>query len=208
VTGLPSGGVPERLPGKVAPLFPLPNVWLFPAVILPLHVFEERYRRMIEDSLDGPGRLVLGTIQDGHEGDAAGAPPIHPLAGLGEIGRHERLPDGRFQILLVGLYRVFVRELPSEHPYRLVEYHRAEETPIAKAHEPELRRRLTAALEERLEQAPKIPPELSTAHLADMLALRLALEHAEMNALFSELDAGRRARAVLDEHERRPRSVG
>ena len=61
---------------RVVPLFPLPNLWLFPSVVLPLHVFEERYRQMIEDSLDGVGRLVLGTIQAGHELDSAGSPPV------------------------------------------------------------------------------------------------------------------------------------
>jgi hypothetical protein len=46
----------------VAPVFPLPGVFLFPGQIMPLHVFEPRYRQMIEDSLDGPGRLVIGTV--------------------------------------------------------------------------------------------------------------------------------------------------
>ncbi|NOT29154.1 MAG: LON peptidase substrate-binding domain-containing protein [Planctomycetes bacterium] len=191
-----------------APLFPLPNVWLFPAVILPLQVFEERYRQMIEDSLDGPGRIVLGTIQAGHEDESAGAPPIYPLAGLGEIGRHERSADGRFNILLVGLQRVFVREVPSERLYRKVEYAPAPEVPIAAEHEPELRARLLAALTTRTEDLPAIPPEFSSSHLADMLVLRLPLEHGELNGLYAELDAEKRARAALAEHERRPPSGG
>ena len=49
----------ERVPARIVPLFPLPNVWLFPAIVLPLHVFEQRYRQMVEDCLDGPGRIVL-----------------------------------------------------------------------------------------------------------------------------------------------------
>jgi Lon protease-like protein len=129
----------ERVPGRVVPMFPLPNVWLFPAVILPLHVFEQRYRQMVEDCLDGPGRIVLGTIRAGHEPDASGAPdapgtpPIYPVAGLGEIGRHERLPDGRFNLLLVGLQRVVVREAPSDRLYRKVEIQPAPEQPIPAA---------------------------------------------------------------------------
>ncbi len=194
--------VPARLPGKSAPLFPLPDVWLFPAVILPLHVFEPRYRQMIEDSLDGPGRIVLGTIQAGHEGEAAGAPPIYPVAGLGEIGRHVRKPDGRFEILLVGLQRVFVREIPSERLYRQVEYHPAPEVPIASAREPELRARLLSALSARAADLPAIPPEFSTSHLADMLALRLPLAHDERNGLYAELDTEKRALSALAEHAR------
>jgi Lon protease-like protein len=201
-------GVPERVPVKNVPLFPLPNVWLFPAVILPLHVFEQRYRQMIEDCLDGPGRIVLGTIRAGHEDEAAGAPPIYPLAGLGEIGRHERTPDGRFNILLVGLQRVFVREVPSPRLYRMVEYTPAPEVPIAAEREPELRARLLGALARRTDELPKIPPEFSTAHLADMLVLRLPLEHGELNGLYAELDTERRALAALSEHERRPQTSG
>lgn len=196
--------VPERVLGKVVPLFPLPDLWLFPAVILPLHVFEERYRQMIEDSLDGPGRLVLGTIQAGHEDEAAGAPPIYPLAGLGEIGRHERREDGCFDILLVGLQRVHVREVPSERLYRKVEVLPAHEVPIAPEHEPELRRELLAALTARTQDLPEIPERFTTGHLADLLTLRMPLPHETLNALYGELDAEKRARAVLQEHALRP----
>jgi hypothetical protein len=195
---------PERLPGRVAPLFPLPDVWLFPAVILPLQIFEERYRQMIEDCLDGPGRIVLGTIQAGHEHESAGAPPVYPLAGLGEIGRHERLPDGRFHILLVGLQRVIVREVPSDRLYRKVEVVPATEVPIASPREKRLREQLLAALAQRTKDLPAIPAEFSTTHLADMLILRMALPHETLNELYSQLDAEKRARAALAEHRHRP----
>ena len=196
--------VPELVRGRIVPLFPLPNVWLFPAVVLPLHVFEERYRQMIEDCLDGPGRIVLGTIQAGHEGDAPDSPPIYSVAGLGEIARHERLTDGRFNILLVGLTRVFVREVPSERLYRLVEAVPASEVPIAKEREPGLRAELLAALAARTKDLPAIPDELATAHVADMLVLRVALAHERMNELYSELDVEKRAHAALAEHARVP----
>ncbi|HEX6883174.1 MAG TPA: LON peptidase substrate-binding domain-containing protein [Planctomycetota bacterium] len=201
-----SSRAPERLSAPVVPLFPLPNVWLFPAVILPLHVFEERYRQMVEDSLDGPGRLVLGTIRAGHEAEAAGAPPIYPLAGLGEIGRHERLEDGRYNILLVGLQRVFVKEVPSERLYRKVEAYPAHELPITPRAEPELRKQLLVALAARTEELPDIPDEFSTGHLVDMLVLRMPLEPDSLNALYSELDTEKRALAALGEHARRPLS--
>jgi len=192
--------VPELVRGRIVPLFPLPNVWLFPNVVLPLHIFEERYRQMIEDSLDGPGHLVLGTIQSGREREAPGAPPIHPVAGLGVIERHERLADGRFNILLVGLTRVFVREVPSERLYRLVEAVPVLEVPIAKEREPDLRAELLAALAARTKDLPAIPDELATAHVADMLVLRLSLAHERLNQLYAELDVEKRARAALVEH--------
>jgi len=185
----------------VVPLFPLANVWLFPAVMLPLHVFEERYRQMIEDCLDGPGRIVLGTIQAGHEGESAGAPPVYPVAGLGEIGRHERLADGRFHVLLVGLKRVRIREVASDRLYRKVEVHPAPDVPIDGRLEPELRARLLAALSARTENLPEIPDSFSTGHLADLLAMRLALAHERLNSVYCELDAEKRALTVLAAHQ-------
>jgi Lon protease-like protein len=189
---------------RVVPLFPLVDVWLFPAVILPLHVFEPRYRALIADCLDGPGRIVLGTIRAGHEGDAAGAPPIYPLAGLGEIGRHERRADGRFDVLLVGLARVLASEVASDRPYRRVRIRAMREKPIDPGREPELRARVLAALRERTEDLPAVPDTFSTGHLVDLLVLRLAPPHAAMNRLFALLDVEERARSALSLHEGRP----
>jgi Lon protease-like protein len=180
-------------------------VWLFPSVLLPRHIFEERYRQMIEDSLDGPGRLVLGTIQAGHEQGAAGNPPVYPIAGLGEIGRHERLEDGRYNILLVGLQRVFVREVASDRLYRKVEAHPAPEVPIPSARNAGLRAKVLAALRARAKDLPKIPAEFSTSHLVDMLVLRLPLAHELLNRLYGELDTEKRAHLALEQHELLPR---
>jgi hypothetical protein len=190
------------------PLFPLERVWLFPSVVLPLHIFEPRYRQMIEDSLDGPGRLVLGTIRSEHEGELAACPPIYPVAGLGEIGRHERLPDGRFNILLVGLQRVFVQEAPSDRLYRRVAIHPAPEVPVAAEKEPLLRSELLAALGARTADLPEIPPSFALSHLVDMLVLRMPLPPEVVSRFYQELDVERRARAALAEHEHRPELGG
>ena len=107
-------------PRCTAPLFPLPNFFLFPRSITPLHIFEPRYRQMIEDLLDGNGRLVMGTVKEEHLEELACSPPVHPVACLGEIVRHERLPDGRFLIWLLGVARVRVREVHSIRLYRCV----------------------------------------------------------------------------------------
>ena len=71
----------------VSPMFPLGTV-LFPSMVLPLHVFEPRYRAMVEDLLDSPGRLVIATVPEEHVAELPGSPPVYPVAGLGEIGRH------------------------------------------------------------------------------------------------------------------------
>jgi len=189
----------------VVPLFPLPNVWLFPFVLLPLHVFEERYKRMIEESLDGPGRLVIGTVQIGHEHELAGSPPIYPIAGLGEIGRHERLPDGRFNILLMGLQRVRVCEAPSDRPYRRVEIETAEEIHTAPERDEELREKLVRSIQERTQNSPTFPPGVPISRLADLLILGMPLPHEILNRLYCELDTSSRADLALAEHAVRPR---
>jgi hypothetical protein len=101
------------------PIFPLPDVVLFPHTLLPLHIFEPRYRQMVRDCLDGDRRLAMVLLRPGWENDYYGRPPIYPIAGAGEIIQHEELPDGRFNILLRGTMRIGITaELPSDKPYR------------------------------------------------------------------------------------------
>jgi Lon protease-like protein len=103
------------------PIFPLPEVVFFPETVLPLHVFEPRYRRMIADCLAGDPRLAVVMLQPGWERDYQGRPPVHAVAGVGEIMQAERLADGRYNILLDGRLRVRIEEeLSADRPYRVV----------------------------------------------------------------------------------------
>jgi len=100
------------------PIFPLPDVVLFPHTLLPLHIFESRYRQMVRDCLAGDRRLAMALLRPGWENDYYGRPPIYSIAGAGEIIQHEELPDGRFNILLRGTMRISITaELPDK-PYR------------------------------------------------------------------------------------------
>jgi len=102
------------------PLFPLPDLVFFPGTLLPLHVFEPRYRRMVADCLAGDRRLAVVMLRPGWEADYYGRPPVHEVAGAGEIVEHEPLPDGRSNILLRGVARVRIAgELPATRPYRI-----------------------------------------------------------------------------------------
>ena len=102
------------------PIFPLPNVVFFPHTLLPLHIFEPRYRQMLADCLAGERRLAVVLLQPGWEADYEGRPPVHTIAGAGEILRSKRRPDGRSDILLRGLGRIMIQgELPSPKPYRV-----------------------------------------------------------------------------------------
>jgi Lon protease-like protein len=186
----------------VVPMFPLRGVFLFPGQILPLHIFEPRYRRMIEDLLDGPGRLVMGTIRESQEGDDSGAPAVLPVAGLGEIARHERLPDGRFTVLLVGLTRVLVEEeVESGRPYRLVSCRPLRESPPDSDADGALQHRLLEAIRARTGFSIDESDEVSTAQLADILAQTLSVPQSLMEEIFAECEIELRAEKVLAAYE-------
>jgi Lon protease-like protein len=126
--GFPGFGAGEL----VVPLFPLPNVVLFPKSVLPLHIFEERYKAMTRDALGGPRRVAMALLRPGWEKSYYGRPAIEPVVCVGKILSHEELPDGRFNFLLQGTMRArVVRERPAaadpdgpeslatDRPYRL-----------------------------------------------------------------------------------------
>lgn len=104
------------------PIFPLPDLVLFPHTLLPLHVFEPRYRAMTTDCLARDRRLVIVGLKAGYEPDYYGRPPVHAVAGVGRIIQCERLASGRFNMILRGEGRVrLARELPTDTLYRVVE---------------------------------------------------------------------------------------
>jgi hypothetical protein len=102
------------------PIFPLPNVVFFPHTLLPLHIFEPRYRQMLADCLFGGRRLAVVLLRPGWEAEYYGRPAVYSVAGAGEIVASEGLPDGHSNILLKGLGRIIIEgEVPSPKPYRI-----------------------------------------------------------------------------------------
>ncbi len=193
---------PRPLNGPVeVPIFPLPNVFLFPGCVMPLHIFEPRYRQMVQDLLDRHGRLVLGTLVEGST--SQDVPAVHPIAGLGEIGRHEKLEDGRFLIWLIGLGRVRIEEVSSDRLYRRVRIESVEEWDVPREEEAGLRARVQAALLARCDEFLNLPQGVPLTHLVDLLLQRLQLPSNRMQELFSETDVRRRAEGALGEHARR-----
>ena len=89
----------------VVPLFPLPTTVFYPNTSLPLHIFEPRYRSMVADALNGKGVIGMILLKPGWESDYQGTPEIMEIGCLGTIKRHSELPEGKYNILLSGLYR-------------------------------------------------------------------------------------------------------
>lgn len=105
----------------VLPIFPLPGLTFFPQTLLPLHIFEARYRAMVSDCLARDRRLAVAGLKPGYEAAYDGKPAVYAVAGAGEIVRWERLATGRFNILLRGDCRIRIEaELPTDTLYRIV----------------------------------------------------------------------------------------
>lgn len=100
------------------PLFPLPNVVFFPKTYLPLHIFEPRYREMVQDALGGDRMIGMVLLKEGWEIDYDRNPPIYQIGSVGKIVRSQRQDDGRYNILLYGLKKFRVREESHDRSYR------------------------------------------------------------------------------------------
>lgn len=112
---------PCNFSGKVR-LFPLPNLVLFPHVMQPLHIFEPRYRCLLEDALASDRLIAMALLAPGWESDYEGRPPLCPMACLGRITTYHRLDDGTYNLLLLGLQRVrLVKENEPCKAYREAE---------------------------------------------------------------------------------------
>jgi Lon protease-like protein len=188
------------------PIFPLPDMVLFPHAIVPLHVFEPRYRAMARDVLAGDHLLSIARLRRGFERDYDGRPPVHEIAGVGEVIQSQALADGRYNILVRGLARVHIeRELPPELPYRLVvarqlhDEYGAADLGIARAALEALADRLAAALPQGgdvLRQL--IHGTTEPGALADVLASSLVIEPDARQRLLEMTDVGSRLQRVSE----------
>jgi Lon protease-like protein len=107
----------SRIPLESLPVFPLPNTVLLPEQQMPLHIFEPRYRQMVWDALESSPYIVVARIA----GDADAEPSqFERVATVGKIVAHQRLADGRFNVLVEGAVRVTVEEIASSQLYRRV----------------------------------------------------------------------------------------
>ena len=100
------GAKPARLP-----IFPLAGAILFPRAQLPLHIFEERYRAMIEDALAGSGRIAMIQPLE-EEGERPG---LYRVGCVGELVGVEELDDGRYNVMLLGSSRFRLIAEAEEH---------------------------------------------------------------------------------------------
>ena len=190
---------PASFSGRI-PLFPLPNVVLFPHGLLPLHIFEPRYREMTRAALEGERLIAMALLKPGWEADYQGRPPVHEVVGIGRILQDAKLPDGRYNLLLAGVARARILEEVRAEPFReaRVEILRSSASTGSAA---ERRRRLLlgfylSKLREALppgQEVPEVPDDVPLGDLCDLLLSVLALDVALRQDFLAELDVSLRA---------------
>jgi ATP-dependent Lon protease len=109
---------PTDFRGEVR-LFPLSELVLFPGIVLPLHIFESRYKEMLEDALAGDELVTMATLMAGFEHDYYSRPPISPIVCIGRVLSHEKTPHGTYNLTLAGLERARIQhEIEPVRSYR------------------------------------------------------------------------------------------
>lgn len=160
------------------PIFPLRQTVMFPHSVVPLHIFEPRYRQLLDDALDRVGQLVTATTHpDAEEEQPHDPPPLLPVGCVGQIVDHERLPDGRYNILLQGLCRVEIEQLneaTDERLYRMGRLSPVVDSEADQHDRPEARDLIRIALQ---------GPGIGRMSMADDLQTLLDREEAPLDAI-------------------------
>lgn len=196
----------EDLPTQV-PLFPLPNVVALPGVALHLHVFEARYRSMVEDlDVENP-YLAMAVIERGWEQDAEGSPPLMQIVSAGRVSFLAPLDEGRYFMIFQSMGRAqLVSETETGLPYRVGEI--SWFVPNPEALDPSLlslRLEIYRSFERYAHDNRTLLGELRTlrdldislGREVDMLASRLPLDMDLQRRMLEELDDAKRALLLL-----------
>ena len=177
-----------------APLFPLPDIILFPGQILPLHVFEPRYRQMTLDLLDGKGELIIGTVLGDDQLQLEQTAPVQPVAGLGRLERYEKLPDDRYLIILLGITRVNVYPVQSPHPYPMAEYQPID---LPDSIDEDLQSRIRSLIDAK-QEFNSLPEQTDPSQLVDILIMTAEISVEEKYHFFSLGDLRERAAQIVE----------
>ena len=195
----------DALPAEI-PLFPLPEVVLFPGVPRPLLIYEPRYREMVADALKGNKIIGMVLLRPGYEKDYEGRPPIYGIGCAGVIEDYEQLPDGRYGILLRGLTTFRVVSEDQRKPYRLARVEAVPELLTDEERGPlsTVRERLARLLDTVLPLGVEPPdPGLDDVEFVNLIAQALSMPEDARQDLLERNSLLSRARALVDRLERR-----
>ena len=186
------------LPATI-PIFPLPDVTLFPSSTQPFHIFEARYRAMVADALAGDGIIGMVTLQPGFEAEYEGRPPVYAVGCAGVIVSSEQLPDGRYNIVLRALSKFRILSEDESRSYRLADVEEVPETLAESDREllAQRRRQLEEAVLSAFPGAQLPPSDRSDEQLIDALSLAVPLDPAERQGLLEADGALERAASLI-----------
>ncbi len=185
-------------------VFPLPSVVLFPHTVLPLHIFETRYRDLVRDALTEDRVMALAQLEPGYENSYAGRPRMRPMVCAGVIAWHEELEGGRYNIIVQGTTRArIVQELPPRAQYREINVSLLPDPEQSFPEEEQLRQAV-------FELAARLPPPVAQGllqaaartaggALADVVASSVVADVERRQELLCQLEVGLRLRTVLAE---------
>ena len=198
----------DHFSGK-ARLFPVPNLVMFPHVMQPLHIFESRYKEMLNEALDGDGLIAMSVLKPGWEPDYESRPALLEHACLGRIVTHHRTEEGNYNVLLLGLTRIKVEsELPPLRSFREAEVCVLEDFQLTENDDDRLT--LQTALSKRFEQSlpsgqPANPAfrellssEVPLSVLTDLVSFAAPIGFTEKCTLLGESDVDVRAQMLLE----------
>ncbi len=198
----------EAFPDSV-PVFPLPEVVLFPRALLPLHIFEPRYRAMTAAALNGDGFIAVALLKPGFEPlYYTRRAPIHPIAGLGRIVASEKVAEGNYNILLRGEARARLLEEVPGQPFRVARIEVVSgQSEASESELKTLRRKLRAAVrgdvacdvEVRQGWLQLFQTSLELGDLADLVASGLPVEAELRQCLLAEPDPGARITLLCEQ---------
>ncbi|MGE5215535.1 MAG: LON peptidase substrate-binding domain-containing protein [Chloroflexota bacterium] len=204
--------VPQMPLPDILPVFPLTGVMLLPGTVLPLHIFEPRYRAMVEDALDGDkifGMIQPFTPQDDNRGAQPGAdasaPDLYKVGCAGYIEKWEKLPDGRYFLQLKGVNRFrFSEELELQRGYRRVKasYREFFDAGLEQSWQCDRAAVLSALAAFGQAQGMQVRPEqaekFSDLELVNLLAVSLPFHPAEKQALLEAADLKAREQMLVN----------
>ncbi|MBL6915182.1 MAG: LON peptidase substrate-binding domain-containing protein [Planctomycetes bacterium] len=182
---------------RVCPLFPLSDLILFPGQVIPLHVFEPRYRQMTQDLLDNSGEIILGTVLGEDREKLEKVAPVQPIAGLGRVQRYQALEDGRFLIMILGERRVKIEPVDRGKIYPEARFEVFEETD-SYISDTELDH-LQSALK-KIESQIDLPEETSPDQLVDLLIMISKIDPKDKYKIFQMTSVSDRLGKILDFH--------
>jgi uncharacterized protein len=181
------------------PVFPLPNHVLLPGEELKLHVFELRYRAMVQTVLAGNQRIAIAFLKPGWERHYHETPEIHPVTCIGKILKSERLDDGRFDLVLIGQERARIKKELQAVPYRIAEVEVLTEKILPKEKADANKRWLINWIQKRLPPGSPMQAlfkekwsQAPLSRIVDAVAISLKVDIQTKMYFLAELDVGRR----------------